>query len=482
MEHGLNKKGKSMDHEKLKQLRETVKKYNQEHVFRFWNELTETSQNNLINQLEAIDFDLMVELKKKYIDKSETRLFKGELEPPSIISLPHTDKQKQQAEQAKKAGEKLLTSGKVAALLVAGGQGTRLGFKGPKGMFPAGPISGKSLFQLHAEKIMALNRKYNITIAWYIMTSETNFNETVEYFKKNNYFGLAPDDVFFFVQGMIPAMDKSGYFFLDAKDHIFVNPNGHGGTLFALRDNGCIEDMSRRGIEEIFYFQVDNVLIKICDPYFIGYHHLAEAEMSAKVVSKKDPLEKVGIIGKLDGKITVIEYSDLPDEDKKARLPNGELKYRAGSIAIHTIKRKFIERLMQERIQLPYHVAHKKIPYIDENGNKIEPDAPNGYKFEMFIFDALPHAKNSIIMEIDRKNEFSPIKNATGSNSQATAKQALMNYHGRMLQQAGFEVQFDKQGNLIGELEISPLFALDADELKNKLDPNFKFDGKLLLQ
>ncbi|OQX95889.1 hypothetical protein B6I21_03055 [candidate division KSB1 bacterium 4572_119] len=464
------------------QIRDKAKHFGQEHIFRFWDELNDKSRRNLLEQVENIDFELMENLRNDYIINRTINHFSGELEPAPIITIPTTNTQMDKAKQAKAEGEKLLSSGKVAALLVAGGQGTRLGFDGPKGKYPAGPISSKSLFQMHAEKILALNRKYNTTIPWFIMTSEANHDETVNYFSDNKYFGLNQADIYFFTQGMIPAMDEKGLFFLEKKDHIFCNPNGHGGTLYALRDNDCLAEMKRRGIEEIFYFQVDNTLINICDPCFIGYHHLSNAEMSSKVVAKEDPHEKVGVIGKLNGKIAVIEYSDLPKDAMEARNADGKLKYIGGSIAIHMIKRAFVEQMTAGDFSLPYHVANKKINFIDENGNYVQPEKPNGFKLEMFIFDALPYTKNSVVMEIVREDEFSPIKNAEGQDSPQTAKQDLMNYYGRMMKQAGFEVDFDENGNLKGLLEISPLFALDAEELKEKLDKNFRFEGNLILE
>ena len=468
-----------VDVEKEARLKKKALSFGQQHIFRFWDELNDRQKQQLLNQIETINFDLMVILKEKYLKQSKSSLASSDLEPTDIIPIPTTAQQIARAEQAKLVGEQLLKKGKVGAILVAGGQGTRLGFDGPKGKFSAGPISRKSLFQLHAEKIKAIGQKYQTIIPWFIMTSETNHQETLEFFNDHKHFGLNAADVIFFTQSMIPAIDEQGRFFLDEKHHIFCNPNGHGGTIYALRDNGCLTEMKRRGIEELFYFQVDNVLIKICDPIFLGYHHQAQAEMSSKVVRKTDPEEKVGVIGKINGKLTVIEYSDLPQSAMEARDETGQLKYHSGSIAIHAIRRDFIERLTDRDFSLPYHVAHKAIPYIDEMGNYIEPDSPNGYKFEMFIFDALPYASNSVVMEVARQDEFSPIKDADGKNSPATAEQDLMNYFGRMLQRAGVSVVFDHNNNLSGKLEISSLFALDVAELKQKLPPNFRFDGEM---
>lgn len=453
-----------MNDNMIKQLKEKANKYGQGHIFRFWDDLSLQRQERLAEQVQKIDFELLNNLKKKYILNKQNNEFQGELEPPEIIPIPVTEEQKRDAEEAKKTGESLLSSGKVAALLVAGGQGSRLGFDGPKGLFKIGPISQKSLFQLHAEKISALQKKYGSVIPWFIMTSETNHEETVDFFQHNNFFGLDEKDIYFFKQGMIPALDEDGKVFLDAKDHVFTNPNGHGGTLNALRDNGCIDEMKRRGIEEIFYFQIDNVLIHICDPVFLGYHRRKKADMSAKVVSKRDPQEKVGVVGRMNGKLTVIEYSDMPDADKEARTADGSLKYRGGSIAIHVFNLKFIENEISQA-KLPYHLAHKKISYVDEHGHFIEPSEPNGYKFEMFIFDALQDAEEAVIMEVDRKKEFSPVKNKDGADSAKTARQDLINYHKDMLRQIGVDIPDDG-----GPIEIDAEFALDADDLKQKLD------------
>ncbi|MFZ5517387.1 MAG: UTP--glucose-1-phosphate uridylyltransferase [Candidatus Zhuqueibacterota bacterium] len=449
----------------VKQLREKASAAGQGHIFRFWDELSRQGKVNLIQQVQSIDFTLLKQLKETYLSGAQNNLFQGELQPPEIIPIPATDQQKMKAAEAKKIGEALLSRGKVAALLVAGGQGSRLGFDGPKGMYTIAPISRKSLFQLHAEKIAALQSKYGAVIPWFIMTSETNHDETVAFFQRHRFFGLSEGDVYFFRQGMIPALDGQGSMFLDAKDHIFTNPNGHGGTLNALRDNGCLDEMKARGIEEIFYFQIDNVLIKICDPTFLGYHRENKAEMSAKLVSKRDPYEKVGVVGWLNGKLAVIEYSDLSVADKEARNSDGSLKFRGGSIAIHVFHVPFIENEISQA-KLPYHLAFKKIPHLDEQGRLVEPAKPNGYKFEMFIFDALQDARAAVLMEVDRKKEFSPVKNKEGSDSAETARQDLVDYYADMLKQAGVAIP---AGN--GLIEIDARFALDAEDLKRKIDP-----------
>jgi len=469
-------------HLEPKQLIEQTKEAGQGHVFRYWDELTEAQRQRLLSQLCAIDFDLLNRLKQEFILSSQRPVFRGVIEPVDPIPVPRTDSERQTRRRALEAGEEALHEGKVAAFLVAGGQGTRLGFSGPKGTFPIGPVSDKSLFEWHAQKLLALRRRYRQPIRWYIMTSESNHTDTVFYFSENNFFGLDQNDVHFFPQEMIPALDESGRLILDAKDHIFTSPNGHGGSLQALVKSGALHDMKQRGVELIFYFQVDNVLVKMCDPVFLGYHLLEGAEMSVKVARKRDPWEKVGVIGRIDGRLGVVEYSDLPDGEKAARNPDGTLKYDAGNLAIHILSVSFVEKETAGGLRLPWHVAHKRIPYLDEAGQLVFPQAPNGYKFETFVFDALGDADKVAVLEVERSEEFSPVKNAEGVDSPQSARRDLSNLFGRWLEGAGVQVARDADGNVTAAIEISPLYALDAEELKRKLAPGFRFEGDLYLK
>lgn len=463
--------------DKAKKLQRKFEKFGQEHVFRFFDQLSTEQKEKYLIQLETIDLDLLHRLVKDFVLSDKNQNERGEILPAEVIPIPKTTEQQKEAAKAKKIGETLLYSGKVGAILVAGGQGTRLGFSGPKGQFPITPVKKKTLFQFHAEKILTLSKKYKCSIPWYIMTSEINHTETKMFFKKNNYFGLNQTDIFFFQQEMIPGVDDLGKFFLERKDRVFANPNGHGGTLQALKNSGALKDMQNREIQELFYFQVDNILIKICDPVFLGYHVQINAEMSSKVLAKRDPFEKIGVLGYLGRKLSVIEYSDLNETEIQARNPDGSLKYNAGSIAIHMINRSFIEKLTDGSLQLPYHLAHKKIPYFDESNQQISPDLPNGYKFEMFIFDALQFTKNSVVMEVERTKEFSPVKNAEGEDSPETAVRDLCNLYGEWLENAGANVD-RRNGDVSGKLEISPLFALDEEEfVKNKPKEIEYYDG-----
>jgi UDP-N-acetylglucosamine/UDP-N-acetylgalactosamine diphosphorylase len=464
-----------------KKLAEKALHSGQSHIFNNWDALTTQQQENLLRQAESIDFEALVHLTEQDIHSHQNRIFKGQIEPVKPTPIPGTAEEKQRAKKMAEIGERTLRAGKVCALLVAGGQGSRLGFEGPKGFFQISPVMNKSLFQLHCEKILALTKKYRTRIPFYIMTSEANHEETKQYFHNHSYFGLPKSEVFFFQQGMLPALDESGKLILDAPGHLFMNPNGHGGVFEALSRSNALNDMQQRGIEQIFYFQIDNVLIKICDPVFLGYHIHAKAEMSSKVCAKRHAHEKVGVIGKIDGKLGVIEYSDLSEEDKTATGENGELLYNAGSLAIHVIDLTFIRQLEASDFDLPLHVAHKKIPSLNRSGELITPDAPNGYKFEKFIFDALAFVKKSVVLEVDRSEEFSPVKNAEGEDSPFTAQHDLTRFFASWLKEAGFEIPEEEHLSKI-RLEISPLFALEKEEFLKKFRGKGKIENGFYLE
>jgi len=464
------------------QLIDTIYDQGQQQVLQWWDQLDAGSRKKLLDQLDRIDFSLINQLQEqlKKHQKAPSPL-KIVMKPPEIIPLPETEAQKRKAKQAAEAGEEVIRQGKMGAFLVAGGQGTRLGYDGPKGTFPITPVMGKSLFQLHAEKIRAAAKNYEAAIPWYIMTSETNNEATRKFFDQNSYFGFNKKDVFFLEQKMLPALDEEGKFILDRKDHVFENPNGHGGSLLALYESGALNDMNKRGVEYISYFQVDNVLLTIIDPVFLGYHVLQRAEMSSKMVRKKSPEEKVGVFGIVNNRLKVVEYSDLSPEDKKARDHNSNLKYSGGSIAIHIINRDFVRQEVQGGFKLPYHIAHKKVPYLDEKGNLITPDYPNAYKFETFVFDALQDTTFSVILEVARDKEFSPVKNKEGPSSPETAKQDMSNYFASWLEKAGNAVPRDREGKVKGFIEISPLYARNEEEFLEKQGGEIEFKDNLYI-
>lgn len=471
------------EHKSDKLLVEKVFTFGQGHVFKWWNELDASERGVLLNQLKLIDYDLLQSLIDKHVKESRLASPKtATLKPPGIIPIPQNDLQKTRASEAKEIGEGAIKAGKASVVTVAGGLGTRLGANRPKGTLTISPIMGKSMFQLHAEKILANMKRYDTVIPWYIMTSRNNDEMTRKFFEENHFFSLNTRDVSFFTQGVLPVIDFNGKLLMDSKSHIVTSPNGHGGTLFALREKGILSNMKERGSKHIFYHQVDNVLIKIVDPIYLGYHISEGAKMSPKVVQKTNPEEKVGIIGIRDGHLDTIEYSELGDEEKHALNPDGTLKFGMGSPAIYLLDVDFVEKINEGNITLPYHEAVKKVPCIDEDGNKVTPVENNAVKFEMFIFDALKHAGKSIIMEVVREDEFSPIKNEKGGSSPDTARQNMINLFGRWLREAGIEIPMDENGNVEGVIEISPLYALNAEELKNKANKDIAFNGELNLQ
>lgn len=456
----------------MEELKKKLQAISQEQILDFVDDVSPEQQESLLRQIGELDFKKIPVWVEKYVKNEGSMKVPDHFEPaPSYPARPKTDKQTQKYAEAKKVGKDLIRQGKVAGFVVAGGQGTRLGFDGPKGNYPISPVENKTLFQLFAEKLLAISRKYETTIPWYIMTSPLNHDATVEILESANFYGLKPEDVFIFQQGTLPNFDCDGNILMADKDAIASSPDGHGGSLKALYSSGAVTDMNKRGVEYLSYWQVDNPLVHIIDPLFIGLHVMDKAEMSSKALIKAEPLEKVGNFCLVDGKVTVIEYSDLPDEDAHRKNEDGSLVFELGSIAIHLISVSFIEKLNTDGdFRLPIHRAVKKIPHIDKNGNLIEPEKPNGIKLETFVFDALPLADHSIILETIREEEFAPVKNATGVDSAEVTRQMMIDQAAVRLEEAGGKVPRKSDGHPDCGLEIAPGFALTVDDLKAKLD------------
>jgi UDP-N-acetylglucosamine/UDP-N-acetylgalactosamine diphosphorylase len=370
----------------------------------------------------------------------------------------------------------------VAVLLVAGGQGSRLGFEHPKGMFPIGPVSNKTLFQIHAEKVLALARRYGKPVPFLVMTSTATDAETKTFFQQHQSFGLPAKDVTFFTQGTMPALDlATGKLLMDRSDHLFTSPNGHGGTLTALADSGLLDRLRRQGIRHIFYFQVDNPLVKVADPFFLGHHLAAAAEVSSKIIPKEGPFDKLGNVVQVDGRCTIIEYSDLPKDLAQQTDEHGQLRLWAGSPAIHIFDVSFLARVTQGETRIPFHVARKKVPCLDASGQLVEPAKENAIKFEMFIFDALPLADRWTVVETSRREEFAPLKNASGPDSAPTVRQAISDLAADWLEQAGVRVPRKAGGDSEFPLEINPLFALYTSDLAGRVDPHLRIQGPTYL-
>jgi len=452
----------------LEDIRKRLQRHDQSHLLAFWDELDGAQKQHLLAQIRQLDFARIEQWIRDFIKNPDSAAISTDFSPPPSYS-PHPvgAAQQQKYANAVELGKTLISAGKVAAFVVAGGQGTRLGFDGPKGDFPIGPVSNRTLFQIFADAIAAVSQKYQTACPWYVMTSPLNYDRTTQIFQANNHYGLDAENVFIFEQGTVPNFNADGKILLADKAKIACSPDGHGGSLKALHRSGALEDMKRRGVESLSYFQVDNPLINIFDPLFIGLHALDGAEMSSKALIKSGPKEKVGNFCLIDSKVTVIEYSDLPDELAGGRNPDGSLVFQLGSIAIHIISRTFVERLNAKDFALPLHKAIKKIPHIDQQGNPVESD---GVKLESFVFDALPLASKSIILQTVRNEEFAPTKNATGVDSVQTAKRMITARAADWLESAGVTIPRKPDGSPDCLLEIAPGFALDREDISEKLD------------
>jgi len=300
------------------------------------------------------------------------------------------------------------------------------------------------------------------------MTSPLNYEQTQDTLKANDYYGLPEEDVVIFQQGTWPNFAMDGRIFLADKGTLATSPDGHGGSLKALYESHAVDHMKQRGVEVLSYWQVDNPLINIFDPLFIGLHRLDGSQMSSKALVKTGPMEKVGNFCRVNDKVAVVEYSDLPDEVAKKRNPDGSLVFELGSIGIHLVNRSFVEELNTGEFSLPIHRAIKKIPHITPDGDRVDPDTPNGVKLETFVFDALPLASHSIILLTLRQEEFGPVKNMTGVDSAETSKQMIIDRAAAWLESAGITVPRTQSGQVDCVLEIAPSFALTPGDLKAK--------------
>jgi UDP-N-acetylglucosamine/UDP-N-acetylgalactosamine diphosphorylase len=433
-------------------------------VFRFYGELDSGAQKALLAQAATIDLKEVDSLVKEHVLGGDHASLDLEgLEPAPYIAFPANGGDRSQWDAAWEAGAEAIRAGRVAAFCVAGGQGTRLGYDGPKGTYPVTPVTSKPLFQVFAEKIGRSGERFGVTIPWFILTSEINNAATVAAFEENDYFGLPKGSVHFIVQGLVPAVDMEGKIILSEKGKIAMTPDGHGGSLRALVRSGAVDTMKDAGVDIISYFQVDNPIIQCVDPAFIGFHVLGGSELSSKMVPKAYALEKVGHFCVQDGVSKVIEYSDMPAEMQEETTEDGSIRFNAGSVAIHIFDREFVARAGgdSEDAKLPFHRANKKIPFVDPAGAVVTPDAPNGVKFEMFVFDALPMAKRPVIIEAAREDDFSPVKNAEGIDSPKTCQEDQLRMFARWLKAAGVAIATDESGLPGITFEISHKFAAD---------------------
>lgn len=435
--------------------------HGQGHVLAFWDRLDESARAALLQQVGELDF-LAIDAMRALLANPPKPLADLPMEPAPVAEL------KGPARRAAAAvGMESIRKGEVGVILVAGGQGSRLGYEGPKGCYPVGPVTDASLFHFHARKVLALERRWKTEVPLYVMTSPMNEAATRAFFAENANFGLDAVRVFFFSQAMWPALDASGRVVLDAPGHLFMSPDGHGGMLAALERNGCLADMERRKLRAVFYLQVDNPLVDIADPAFLGEHLRQKAEISLKVCAKRDPDEGLGVVVERGGKTLIVEYSELTHDEKRQKAADGRLRYLYGSVAIHVFSVEFLRR--EADAGLPLHIAHKKVPVCDAEGRTATPSKPNAYKFEKFIFDAMADASSCACLAFDRTEEFSPVKNAEGVDSPFTCRRDLSTKWARWLLEAGVSVELDAEGYARHKIEIDPCYALDSIALAERL-------------
>jgi UDP-N-acetylglucosamine/UDP-N-acetylgalactosamine diphosphorylase len=435
-------------------------------LLRFWDELDAAGRGQLCQQIAAIDFAKLASLFQRTEAAHDWAALAQRAAPPAALRL--TDRERAgtlsvcgrrfTTADARERGAAALGEGKVGVLIVAGGQGSRLGFEHAKGLFPIGPVSGASLLQIHLEKALATASRHGAPVPVYIMTSAATHDEQAAFLARHKRFGLAEDDVVLFQQGVMPAVDAAtGKVLLAAKDRLFLGPDGHGGMVAALAASGALDAMRRRHIEHLFYLQVDNPLVPICDAELIGYHLLSASELSSMAVAKQSPHDKLGNFVSIDGRMHVIEYSDFPVDAAERRDERGELSFWAGSIAVHVFAVSFLGRAGKRADALPFHVARKKSAFIDERGRLVEPAEPNALKFERFIFDLLPAAANALVVEYPEADVFAPLKNAPGAERDTAeyVQRMMIDQHARWLRAAGTAVADGVP------LEISPRWGLD---------------------
>jgi len=441
-----------------KEVIESFSALGQGHLFDCWTDWDEEKKSILLEELASLDLRLLSSMQKCLLEKQVQ---------PSLSPIPylsHDDIIKMEKERGQ--GRELISGGKAAFLTVSGGQGSRLGFKGPKGLFPISPIQKHSLLQIFAEKVLAAEIHYGVPLFWYIMTNPANNLEIVDYFRNNSFFGLAEERVSFFSQGLNPSLSPSGKLLLNPAGTLLKNPDGHGGVIRALIKDGLLTDMVKQGIEELFYFQVDNPLVNIPDPLFLGVHRSMGAEVSSKVISKISADEKLGSIGLLNGRAGIIEYSDLNKESRYLRDKDGNLSFSQGSIAVHLFNVAFLTRT---DFLLSFHQARKKEVALIPGSNGFILKEVEVIKFENFIFDIIPLAGKAVFYETLRADEFAPLKNKSGVDSVETCARGYIEKYVLWLEEYGVQVPRDEEGRSIYPVEISPLYALSKEILKKKL-------------
>ncbi|QPG96089.1 hypothetical protein C2857_003147 [Epichloe festucae Fl1] len=461
--------------EALADLKAKYTEAGQEHVLNFYDSLNSQDKAALYDQLSGFNPAYINEITKRALGETKSD------SPDTLEPLPESAQASildSSADDIKKwygSGLDLIGNNKVAVVLMAGGQGTRLGSSAPKGCYDIGLPSHKSLFQIQAQRIRKIQElaakkvgaDSSVVVPWYIMTSGPTRRPTEQFFEENNYFGLDKANIKIFEQGVLPCISDQGKILLESKGKVAVAPDGNGGIYQALVVSGVLDDMRKRGIEHIHAYCVDNCLVKVADPVFVGFSSSLNVDIATKVVRKRDATESVGLIISKNGKPDVVEYSEIDQATAEAEDPKhpGLLKFRAANIVNHYYSFRFLESIPQWAHKLPHHVARKKIPFADtKTGETVKPESPNGIKLEQFVFDVFPMLSldKFACMEVRREDEFSPLKNAPGKGQDDpdTSKSDIMSQGRRWAAAAGATVVGD------GGIEVSPLISYGGEGLE----------------
>jgi UDP-N-acetylglucosamine/UDP-N-acetylgalactosamine diphosphorylase len=445
-----------------------LRRNGQEHVLQFFEYLAPEKQLGVMAQLDGVDLSM---LRREVLRLRRSSGDGLRLKPATCIALPTTATDEERWELARTVGNETIRRGEIAIVSAAGGQGTRFGSISSKGMVPITPVRGKTLFQLFAERILSYERRYDISVPWLILTSSTNKEETIEYFERNDYFGL--DEVHIFSQGQLPTMDLDGKLILTSKESIATHPDGHGGLILAMGRNGLFTTLNRLAIKHVSYHQIDNPLARPLDEPFVGFHMSAGAQMSSRCVRKAYAAEKVGVFVEIDGKLSVVEYMDLPPECAASLDVANRLRFSLANVAMHMFELSFLEQFYSKApagkiVDLPLHPSMKRVPYLNGACHLVRPTEPNAVKLERFIFDLLPHADRTVLLEGKREEIFSPIKNQAGLDSPETSKRDQVRQFANWLASGKVDIIRDADGTPPFPIEIAPSFANTSREFVDR--------------